>query len=119
MNRSYYNSTVSSFLEKPHEEVLGLLALNNEFELDITQRDAWSNEIGILKSALQGIEGHIHFEYSIPRMGKRIDVLLVIQNIVFVLEFKVGESVFHSYAIDQVWDYALDLKNFHATSHAL
>ena len=50
-------------------------------------------------------------------MGKRIDVLLIIKSIIFVLEYKVGEKEYHSYAIDQVWDYALDLKNFHETSH--
>ena len=53
--------------------------------------------------------GSIFFEYSIPRMGKRIDVVLIIKNVIFVLEFKVGEKEFPSYAIEQVWDYALDL----------
>ena len=50
-------------------------------------------------------------------MGKRIDVLLLINSIVFILEFKVGEKEFPQYAIDQVWDYALDLKNFHEQTH--
>ncbi|MBI4651171.1 DUF2075 domain-containing protein, partial [Candidatus Desantisbacteria bacterium] len=50
-------------------------------------------------------------------MGKRIDVVIIIGSAIFVLEFKVGEKEFLSYAIDQVWDYALDLKNFHETSH--
>lgn len=119
MNRSYYSSTIHEFLEKPQEEILGMLALQNEFQLDLTQRDAWARQIEILKLELKGFDGHIHFEYSIPRMGRRIDVLLVIQHVVFILEFKVGETNFHPYAIDQVWDYALDLKNFHATSHGV
>ena len=62
-------------------------------------------------------EGEILFEYSIPRMGKRIDVVLLIKHVIFVLEFKVGEKEFTSYAIDQVYDYALDLKYFHEPSH--
>ncbi|PUE23695.1 hypothetical protein B9Z39_15360 [Limnohabitans sp. JirII-29] len=57
------------------------------------------------------------FEFSVPRLGKRIDVLALIDHVIFVIEFKVGESIFNRSAIDQVWDYALDLKNFHETSH--
>lgn len=117
MNRAYYSSPIKSFLEKPVPETLGILSMQNEFALEINQRDAWNFEIEVLKSALIGLDGFIHFEYSIPRMGKRIDVLLVIRKVIFILEFKVGESSVHSYAIDQVWDYALDLKNFHKTSH--
>jgi len=66
---------------------------------------------------LPPFKGSIFFEYSIPRMGRRIDVVLLIGSTIFVLEFKVGEKEFTSNAIDQTWDYALDLKNFHETSH--
>jgi hypothetical protein len=52
-------------------------------------------------------------------MGRRIDVVLLIGPVVFVIEFKVGEKTFDRAAIDQVWDYALDLKNFHEASHAV
>ena len=62
-------------------------------------------------------QGSIYFEYSIPRMGKRIDALIIIDNIVFVIEFKVGEHKYLRYHLEQVWDYALDLKNFHEPSH--
>jgi hypothetical protein len=88
----------------------------NEFDLGKPQRDAWLEEIRILHSVLPGREGSIYFEYSIPRMGKRIDVVLLIGPVIFVLEFKIGESEFPAYATDQVWDYALDLKNFHEAS---
>ncbi len=74
-------------------------------------------EIDILQPILQHIPGTIHFEFSIPRLGKYIDVVLVTTSVLFVLEFKIGEKHFPSLAIDQVWDYALDLKNFHETSH--
>ena len=49
-------------------------------------------------------------------MGRRIDVVLLIKSVIFILEFKVGESDFNAAAIDQVWDYAIDLKNFHESS---
>jgi hypothetical protein len=117
MRREYYSDTISDFLGRNTDEILGKLAQGNEFALEQTQRDAWLEEIRILKNTLQFYKGSIYFEYSIPRMGKRIDVVLVIGSVVFVLEFKVGEKDFPSYAIDQVWDYALDLKNFHETSH--
>ena len=62
-------------------------------------------------------QGRVLFEFSIPRLGKRIDVVLLIQHILFVIEFKVGEKKFSGSATDQVWDYGLDLKNFHETTH--
>jgi hypothetical protein len=94
-----------------------VLAKNNDFPLEQTQRDAWLEEINILQNVLKGQKGSIYFEYSIPRMGKRIDVVLLIGSVIFVIEFKVGEREYLSSAIDQVVDYALDLLNFHETSH--
>jgi hypothetical protein len=117
MSREYYKNEIVNFLNKPSTEILGILAQNNDFDLEQNQRDAWLEEIRILQNTLQSYKGSIYFEYSIPRMGKRIDVVLLIGSVIFVLEFKVGEKEFASYAIDQVWDYALDLKNFHETSH--
>jgi hypothetical protein len=117
MRRGYYSDTIPNFLITRSNEVLARLVQSNEFALEQTQRDAWLEEIHILKNALRPYKGSIYFEYSIPRMGKRIDVVLLVGSTIFVLEFKVGENEFPAYAIDQVWDYALDLKNFHETSH--
>ncbi len=117
MNREYYSDSIAAFLGASPEEILGRLATNNDFALEQTQRDAWLEEITILKSVLLPFNGSIYFEYSIPRMGGRIDVVVLVGSVIFVLEFKVGETDFASQAIDQVWDYALDLKNFHETSH--
>ncbi|MDQ6799354.1 MAG: DUF2075 domain-containing protein [Acidobacteriota bacterium] len=50
-------------------------------------------------------------------MGRRVDVVLLIGPVVLVVEFKVGATDFDRSAIEQVWDYALDLKNFHEASH--
>jgi hypothetical protein len=97
--------------------VLGQLTANCEFALIPTQRDAWLAQIEFLRSQLEGLSGSIFFEFNIPRMGRRIDVVLVIGPVVFAIEFKVGEKTFDRSAIDQVWDYGLDLKNFHEASH--
>lgn len=117
MRREYYSDSISNFLLCSTEEIFSILALNNEFSLIQTQRGAWLAQIEILREILTSHQGSIYFEYSIPRMGRRIDVVLIIGPVIFVLEFKVGESEFYTYALDQVCDYALDLKNFHDSSH--
>jgi hypothetical protein len=117
MDRSYYNDTIENFILSNTEEIVGHLAIKSRFADELTQKNAWREEIRILKDVLKEHKGAIYFEYTIPRMGQRIDVLLVIDSVIFVLEFKVGERDFPAHAIDQVWDYALDLKNFHETSH--
>ncbi|MGB8598854.1 MAG: DNA/RNA helicase domain-containing protein, partial [Burkholderiales bacterium] len=117
MKREYYAESISKFLLTPVEGILGVLAKNNDFTLIQTQRDAWIEQIGILHDSLKSYSGSIYFEYAIPRMGRRIDVVLLIEHVIFVVEFKVGESEFTTSASDQVFDYALDLKNFHESSH--
>ncbi|MCD4677359.1 MAG: DUF2075 domain-containing protein [Desulfobacula sp.] len=117
MNRAYFSDSIENFVSKSFTEILGVLTDNNEFRLEQTQKDSWKYQIISLQKILSKFKGKIYFEYAIPRMGKRIDILLIINSIIFVLEYKVGEKEYHSHAIDQVWDYALDLKNFHETSH--
>ncbi|MFC1780798.1 DNA/RNA helicase domain-containing protein [Planctomycetota bacterium] len=117
MKREYYSDSIDSFLKTDPKTILGKLASKNEFSLEQTQRYAWEEEITILHKILLHYKGHIYFEYSIPRMGQRIDVVILINHVIFVLEFKIGEKEFQSHAIEQVWDYALDLKNFHESSH--
>jgi len=113
----YYRDTISNFLRKSVDEVIGSITRSNEFDTTFLQNKSWEQQIPILKNALNGFDGEIFFEFSIPRMGKRVDTLVVIKNVVFVIEFKVGEGHFLNHHIEQVWDYALDLKNFHKTSH--
>jgi len=117
MNRSYYSDTIENFNITKPEEIIGQMAILSKFADELSQKSAWREEIRILQSVLPKYSGGIYFEYSIPRMGQRIDVVLLIQSVIFILEFKVGELEFPVHAIDQVWDYALDLKNFHETSH--
>lgn len=119
MQRYYYSDTIDGFVNTEELTVIGTLAAKNEFPLEATQRDAWIEQIRLLKSALAPyrLEGTVYFEYAIPRLGRRIDVVALIGPVLFVLEFKVGEDEFTTAAVDQAWDYALDLKNFHEPSH--
>ena len=118
MKRCFYDDPISVFLNRKDEEILGVLSKDNAFDLTIEQRDAWIGEILVMKSVLRelDISGHIIFEYTIPRLGKRIDVTLLLGQVVFCVEFKVGEDGFNANDKEQVWDYALDLKNFHEES---
>jgi len=116
-SRAWYGASIAEFLQTEPDAIVGRLATNNEFALVGTQRDAWLAQIGLLKGSLIGLSGSLLLEFNIPRIGRRIDVVLLIGPVVFVIEFKVGESAFERAAVDQVWDYALDLKNFHEASH--
>lgn len=119
MNRAFYSSTIIKFINSSDEEIIGSLTLNSTFADKQNQKNAWLEEIKTLKNVLKnfGKNGAIYLEFLIPRMGQRIDVVMLIGAVIFVIEFKVGEKEFTSQAIDQVMDYALDLKNFHETSH--
>ena len=119
LRRAYYIASIDEFLAESDHTILGRLAAASSFAVEPTQRDAWLTQINIMRVALTTGSSHglIAFEFAVPRMGKRIDVLLVLVATIFVLEFKVGERDFTAEGLNQVWDYALDMKNFHSTSH--
>lgn len=119
MKRYFYANSIPGFLTQTEEEIIGELFLSSGFADGLPQKLAWLQQIRMLKDNLAGFSGKVLMEYSIPRLGRRIDVVLIIENVLFVLEFKVGENRFLPSAVDQVWDYALDLKNFHETSHSI
>jgi hypothetical protein len=116
-----YSAPIATFIADEPFEILGQLVKASDFAVEETQKQAWLQQIDLLKLTLAVRErrGAVYFEYAIPRLGKRIDVVLILDHVVFVLEFKVGERTYASTAIDQVYDYALDLKNFHQPSHGL
>lgn len=118
MRKFYYSETCSRFLRADDNAILGEMGALNEFDLTLEQRDAWQQEITVMKQVVRelGGEGDIVFEYTIPRLGKRVDVVLLFGGIVFAIEFKVGSDEFLVNDKEQVWDYALDLKNFHEES---
>ena len=119
-NRCLYIATFKKFLNQERLAVLGALHNNYHGEALTTTDEAWMGEIDILRQVLQPWkeeDAQIIFEYEIPRMGKRIDVVLLLRSIIFCLEFKVGQKDALQADVEQVMDYALDLKNFHRFSH--
>ena len=117
--RCLYDNSFTGFLNDADMTILGNLCDHyNGYELTTT-REAWMGEITIMRDTLSHLDdknGQIIFEYDIPRLGKRIDVVLLYKGIIFCIEFKVGEKNIQEAHIDQVLDYALDLKNFHRFS---
>ena len=118
MKQAYYAATISEFLKAMPQTILGHLAAQHAHDLDPLQRNAWIEQITLLQQELGPIgDGWIALEFAIPRMGKRVDAIMIHQGIVFVVEFKMGTQRYDAGAVDQVMDYAIDLKNFHAGSH--
>jgi len=120
MQRYYYSESIISFISTPDEQILGALSRHHHHDLEALQKGAWLAQIKILKTQLNGFSnGHIFFEFAIPRMGKRVDNIIIIEDTVFVVEFKVGATFYDKHAIEQTIDYSLDLANFHETSHKI
>ncbi|MGB7754804.1 MAG: DUF2075 domain-containing protein [Salinisphaera sp.] len=114
---AYYGASIREFCSAPPNAVLGQLA-SAGIDLEETQKNAYLEEIGILRTLLEARQGAIYLEFAVPRLASRIDAVVIIDTALFVLEFKCGADRFHRGDINQTWDYGLDLKNFHAGSHA-
>ncbi len=115
---SYYEADIERFLRTSPETILGTLVMasgNDTYE----QKSAWLEEIDVLKRALDALTGHIFLEFTVPRLGSRIDAVVLSRGAIVPIEFKVGASRFSTSDINQAWDYALDLKNFHLGSRDL
>lgn len=120
INRYFYKSSLSEFAKESSDSIFGKISRCDEGDSVAEQKFAWSEEIEIMQHISQSWmneNGEIIFEYSIPRLGKRIDVVLLLRGIVFVIEFKAGKDAYLQADMEQVLDYALDLKNFHLESH--
>ena len=122
-HRWMYADYFREFLYRSRAEILGELLATSGGSVELAQRAAWDEQIDALRALSIPLhaqaECKVYFEYTIPRLGRRADVILIVGHVLFVLEFKAGEAVFHRAALDQVWDYALDLKHFHEASHGL
>ncbi len=120
INRFFYRSNLSSFVNDSSDVIFGKISRFDEGDTVKEQKYAWAEEIDIMQQVLlpwKNENGEIIFEYSIPRLGKRIDVIVLLRSIVFAIEFKAGENSYLRADMEQVLDYALDLKNFHHDSH--
>ena len=112
--RYLYSDTIDSFLQKDTDTIVGEITLSAMQNINKETSNSWQQEVEVLKNVLSPYaqKGSVYFEYNIPRMGRRADVIVLIDGIVFVLEFKTSEQKFTREALIQVWDYAIDLKNF-------
>ncbi len=118
MNRAYYTNFINEFVAENSDTIYGKISGNYDLnKLSIQQSNAWKTQVKILKNQLSTLNGKVYFEFTIPRMGKKVDNILIIGNSIFVLEFKIGSEVYDKYALDQAFDYGLDLNNFHEGSH--
>ena len=119
MQRSYYSNSISKFIKENTNKIFGELARYHNHALEDLQKNAWIQQIDILKQVFNNYKkGYIFFEFAVPRMGKRVDNIIIIDDSIFVIEFKVGSTTYDNNAIEQVIDYSQDLKNFHEGSHA-
>lgn len=118
--KAYYCNSIPGFIKDKSESIIGQL-VKHSFEVNKEQSDAWDNQISELQRRLEEskMEGDIIFEYDIVRLGKRIDVILLIRHMVFSLEFKNGKNAFVAQDAQQAEDYAIDIKNFHKESENL
>lgn len=118
--RYYYSSAISEFIREEEDSIIGKLTRSSQHDINPKTANAWKEEISSLREVLSKYKntdrGSIYLEYNIPRMGHRVDTIILIDGIVFILEYKTGGQTFNQSARNQVWDYALDLKNFHADS---
>lgn len=117
--RYFYQADIQTFLAEDTDSIFGKMSRADEMDTASTQKFAWESEIAIMKGVLAPYiseQAYILFEYTIPRLGKRIDVVVLLRERIFVIEFKAGEENYHYADVDQVMDYALDLKNFHQAS---
>ncbi|WP_435979550.1 DUF2075 domain-containing protein [Psychrobacter sp. DM4] len=118
MQRAYYSNSIQDFLLESEEGILGRLTANHSNRtLEELQINAWRKQIKVLKDQLALFKGQIYFEFTIPRMGKRVDNIIIINNVIFVIEFKVGDGGYSKHAVEQTIDYTIDLRNFHEGSH--
>lgn len=118
--RSMYSASFNEFMSMSAMQIVGIIHNNFHGNALTTTHEAWQEEIELLQDVLQpwkNEDAQILFEYDIPRLGKRIDVVLLLHGMIFCLEFKVGQKVALQSDVEQVMDYALDLKNFHLYSH--
>jgi len=123
LRRWMVGERLGEFLRADPAAILGTLLQQSGGSVEPTQRDAWARQVEILQAldwpAEWADRARIYFEFSVPRLGRRVDVVLLARHALFVVEFKVGESAFTRHALDQVWDYALDFRHFHEASHAI
>ena len=118
MKRAWFDAPAEGFAKETSQSILGFLTEATQFPTELDQIGAWEFTIAHLKQLAGSLHNaHFFMEFSIPRMGRRADAVIMAGPLIMVLEYKVGDRGFPRHAVEQVHGYALDLKNFHITSH--
>src|SRR6185437_2972938 len=112
--RAWYSACISDFVQADERLILCELVANSDFDVTPEQKNAWLDEVGTLRPALAGLDGYVYLEFTIPRVGRRADAVVVVGAAIFVLEFKTSGGR----GLDQVTDYCFDLKYFHSGRHS-
>ncbi len=116
---AYFHGSIAAFLSASDNEIIGALTRASSFSVDAPDVAAWTEEVRVLRDALAGLDGEVLLEFDIPRLGSRIDAVVLVDAALLALEFKCGARKHLPADYNQAWDYGLDLKNFHSASHDL
>lgn len=122
MNPYQYATTIKDFFSTDENAIIGILTQTNAFDSKRTTIASWKEEISTLKTALNEYkveDGFVAFEYTIPRVDGRIDCVIGLRGVLFVLEFKTGDTRDINADKEQLLQYVTDLKNFHFESYDL
>lgn len=122
-----YKRSVNEFVKVNESEILGeIIAKSNNFCVLQSQRDAWRSEIELLQKVLRDerinkLDNRIYFEFNLMRFAKRVDVVLILEGVLFCLEFKtdlgsVSDKAYLAQDKAQALAYADEFSQFHSTS---
>ncbi|MCU1330645.1 MAG: hypothetical protein JWN34_6015 [Bryobacterales bacterium] len=122
-----YSGRLSAFINAENVQLLGTLTGGLAREGFDTTRDttfSWEHEFVELQTSLRDLakalpasaEWTLLLEYILPVVGQRIDCVLLADDIIYVIEYKCGESTTGRAALQQAQDYALNLADFHEES---
>ena len=121
LNAAFYADSVAAFLRASDDEVYAPLASPHGYTLAPEQLSAWRLQLPVLRAALADFAARaaaeaadpaahapwLHLEFDIPRLGRRVDAVLVTSTAVIPIEFKVGAKKFQQADYEQAWDLSL------------
>ncbi len=126
MRQAYYSNTLSNFLSDSADAIVGQLNLGiTDYKYIWTRTTAsWSTSIQIFKDNFSELikeygsakNWTLLLEYEIPRLLRRIDAVLIADDIIFVIEYKDDRKEYRVADKRQAEDYAMDLQDFHLGS---
>ena len=120
---AWWSGSVRSFLDLDDATILGVLSHQQSRRYrgnEPKQVWAWKAELPLLRDALRHVPDsdawRVLLEFDIPRLGGRLDAVLLSPHAIFAIEFKIGATRVDNAARAQLHGYALDLQDFHGGS---